>query len=277
MNDLFKMLAATEEDEPQRDSIFDPEDFDFGIEEDVQDDPDGTVEPDPEPEDNESLEIEIDGEKFTLDDVLEWKRGNMRTSDYTRKTQEVKTEREQLQREAAQNREAVNLFQTIQANPDLIKIINDYASTAELVIPGVNSQPQQQQPNYDPRVDDLLRQTFIEKTEAQLKEILAENTGVTDVELLSLAESMKTDVKTAYEVWKGRNVDKIVNKKLQTEKLKINDEIKNNKNSTISLINKAQKKKPQQSVLSDSKMDAAKALGMSAEEYAKWDNYNPNR
>ncbi len=43
-------------------------------------------------------EIDIDGEKVTLDDIREWKKWNLRQADYTRKTQELAREREEIER-----------------------------------------------------------------------------------------------------------------------------------------------------------------------------------
>ena len=277
MIDLFSLLAITEENEEvQKDSIFNYDEI-FGSDEE---EPETLEEPTEESSEDESSgeEVEallLDGEEVSIDEILEWKKGQLRMSDYTKKTQELKDEKLRIQQLEAQNQEANNVYNFLRSNPDLLKVLNEYASEANITPPQINTPQQQVQPNFDPRVDELLRQNFYEKTETQLNQIMAEGTGVTDVELLQLADELKTDVVTAYDVWKGKNIDKIISKKLQEEKLKINEEIQNNKQSTVSLMNKS-KGKPQHAILSEAEQIMAKRLDMSNDEFAKWKNYNPN-
>ncbi len=286
MDSLLNLIAITEEEpEPTKDSIFDYEEI-FGATEEpeLEEQPSEETLEDISDEagDSPTEEIEsliLDGEEVSIDELLEWKKGQLRMSDYTKKTQEVKDEKLRLQQLEVQNQEANNVYDFLRTNPDLLKILNDYASETDITIPQINTQtPQQQQsqPNHDPRVDEILKQNFFEKTEASLNRIISEGTGVTDIELLQLADELKTDVETAYEVWKGKNIDKIVSKKLQEEKFRINEELKQNKQSTVSLINGTQSKPKGAANLSEIEQVMAQRLDMSFEEFAKWKNYNPN-
>lgn len=278
MVNLFDFLAITGEEETEPiDSIFDYDEI-FGSDEEEPEALEEPTEESPEDESSEEEEVEallLDGEEVSIDEILEWKKGQLRMSDYTKKTQELKDEKLKIQQLEAQNQEANSVYNFLRSNPDLLKVLNDYAGEANITPPQINVSQEQTQPNFDPRVDELLRQSFYDKTEAQLTKIMSEGTGVTDVELLQLADELKTDVPTAYEVWKGKNIDKIISKKLQEEKLKINEDIKNNRQSTVSLMNKT-KGKPQHAVLSDAEQMMAKKLDMSNDEFAKWRNYNPN-
>ncbi len=51
-------------------------------------------------EEQESFYVEIDGEEIALDDIKEWKLGNLRQADYTRKTQEIADQRKVLETES---------------------------------------------------------------------------------------------------------------------------------------------------------------------------------
>jgi hypothetical protein len=48
--------------------------------------------------DVETPTVEIDGEKYTLDEVKEWKKGNMREADYRKKTQELAEAKREIAR-----------------------------------------------------------------------------------------------------------------------------------------------------------------------------------
>jgi hypothetical protein len=61
-------------------------------------DADGEDKPDaPEGEDDSATVVELDGEQVTLEEIREWKQGNLRQDDYTRKSQANADERKRLE------------------------------------------------------------------------------------------------------------------------------------------------------------------------------------
>lgn len=65
-------------------------------------------------------EIDLDGEKVTLDQIKEWKSGHMRQEDYTRKTQELAAERNKLARNPEPTKE-IERNQELEAATKVLK------------------------------------------------------------------------------------------------------------------------------------------------------------
>lgn len=63
-------------------------------------------------EEEESLYFDIDGEQITLDQIREWKRGNLRESDYTQKTQALSAERKEIESIKQKHVEKLNKLDT---------------------------------------------------------------------------------------------------------------------------------------------------------------------
>jgi hypothetical protein len=75
------------------------------------------------------LEIEVKGRKLKASQIEEWEKGAMRQEDYTRKTQELATQRKQHQQELQQLQQFQNIAATIQQrDPSLFALIQRTAS-----------------------------------------------------------------------------------------------------------------------------------------------------
>jgi hypothetical protein len=219
----------------------------------------GQTEPDVVPEGDGSQvtvpdEIEIDGEKVRLDDVREWKKGSLRQSDYTRKTQELAAQRKQMQ-------EAVELYEFLQKNPTYAQKL------AELTADEPNKQPQ----ITDPRVAELDLRLTTMQIERDLSEIKSIDSDVDEVELLNLANERRMPLKDAYTLWKGLNFDKLVSKKLANNSQQLTEQIKKGQQVTKTLVRESDKPTPPANFgLSQEEMRVADGMGLSYEEYSRW-------
>lgn len=292
---LYTLLAIEGDDNKislRPDSIFDYSDFESpepsteedNLEEEEAAEPEDHREESEETDGSEEEEdyievLELDGEQISLDDIRELRKSGMRMSDYTKKTQEVQAERLSLQKQAAEHQEAQKLYDYLRRNKDLMDVINNYAGDELKLNPQAERPPvvtdTQPPANHDPRLDTLLRQQFIEKTQRDLEAITAKDKLVTDVELLNIAQTMNVDIPTAYKLWAGENIEKITAAKLREQSLKMNEDIKKNKAATRTLISGKTSPPPTHNKLSAAQRDAAKIMGMSEEEYAKWGAYKP--
>lgn len=203
----------------------------------------------------------IDNEEFTVDELREFRKGNLRQSDYTRKTQELANERKRLQ-------EAEELFNYLKSKPELVKVLMEHDSNSP--------QSQQIADTVDPvrqEIASLKADLHMKDLDAKLNEITSKDKYVKDVELLEIANSMRVDLDTAYTVWKGRNMDTILEKKLKETEDKLKSELAKNAEETKTLINPTDKSSEQPTHgLSDTEISAAKMFGMSLEEYAEFKN-----
>lgn len=117
VEDATNQLLAASQEQPVEDEE-DQVDTDEGEELEVQEDQandeleeDGTDETD-EAEEIEELFFEIDGEEVSLNQIKEWQQGSLRQSDYTKKTQAIAVEREQVKAERAQINDELQALQS---------------------------------------------------------------------------------------------------------------------------------------------------------------------
>lgn len=200
-------------------------------------------------------EFEIDGEKVKLDDIREWKKGSLRQSDYTRKTQELAAQRKQMQ-------EAVELYEFLQANPTYAQKLTEL--TAE-------EGKAQNVPFTDPRVAELDLKITTMQIERDLAEIKANDPDVDEIELLNLANEMKMPLKKAHAMWRGQNFDKLIAKKLASNSAQLTEQIKKGQQVTKTLVRESDKPtQPADAGLSAAEKRIADGMGLSYEEYAKW-------
>ena len=195
--------------------------------------------------------FEIDGERLTPQQIKEYKQGYLRQSDYTKKTQELASQRNQY-------KEALDLYDYFKANPHLAEKLAELEETEQA--PKLNIS--------NPAIEKLQIEVKTMQIEKEIAE-LSKDPYFNELEVLDIATKEGKSVKEAFDIWKGKNFDKI----LQSEKAKIStsltDEIKKNNSATKTLIN------PNDNTdvsfgLSDIEMKMADKLGMSYEDYAKW-------
>lgn len=104
------MRAVLGLDDPQDEAQDEPK----NEEQETTDEKDGET---PRDEGSEDPLIEIGGEKFRLSEVQEWRKGYLRQSDYTRKTQRLAERERELQQALQQVQPMLQLQQLLQSNP----------------------------------------------------------------------------------------------------------------------------------------------------------------
>lgn len=205
-------------------------------------------------------EYEIDGEKVTVDELREWKKGNMRQADYTKKTTEIAKQRKEAE-------DALEVYSYLMSKPDLVKKLYELDSEN----PGEVDKVAKKLDPVTKQISELNQKLLIKDIEAELKEITANDKLVNDVELLQLANEMKCSVSTAYDIWKGKNMDKILKEKELEIKRQIAKQTKENADTTRTLISTADTKNDNGSFgLSDEQLLFADKLGMTPEDYSKY-------
>lgn len=235
MLNYFYEIALTE----SSDVTEQPEGVQAEVETDVQ--PEGTdVTTEPEV-------FEIDGEKYTLEQIREWKQSGLRQQDYTKKTQALAREREQYN-------DALEVYNYLKNNPHLLAKLTD--EEVQAIQDKIQDNPFR---DYEVRIKSI-------EIDRELDKIKMVDPDVNEVELLNIASEKGYSIQDAYDIYRGRHI----NDYLKKHSNKLTDTIKKNAESTRTLITS----KPEQSVanfgLSPEEMMMADKLDMSYEEYAKW-------
>lgn len=204
----------------------------------------------------------IDGEEFDLDTIREWRRGNLRQSDYTKKTQELSRQRKEAE-------EALEIYNYLMANQELVKILVEHDTGNNSKEVSSKLDPVQKQ------IQELQSQLRVKDIDAELSAITSKDKDVTDIELLEIANENRCDIRQAYNLWRGANVDKLLAKREKeiTEKLKA--EIQKNQTETRTLINPSDTKVEVENYgLSDTEIAMCERLNMTPQEYANYKNPN---
>lgn len=222
--------------------------------------------PTPPDEDTESStplsEIEIEGiGKVKVDEIREWQKGNMRQSDYTRKTQELAKQREEAN-------DALEVFNYLRSNPHLIQ---------QLQAMDENGQVNQEVLNKSTPENGMMQQLWYNQKSMEIDYKLAELKNkygdFDEVNLLNTAKDLRTD--NLEFVLKGMNYEhKQIDEAALMEKAKaeLKAELERNK-GVVRTIATSPSSKPiveKVSQLSEQEIRVAEGMGMSKEEYAKW-------
>jgi hypothetical protein len=206
--------------------------------------------------------IEIDGEKYTLDDIKEFKQGYLRQSDYTRKTQE-------LARQRKENEYALELFNYLKANPYLIEVLKQQDMGSPMFNVAQQLTPEMQkiqelemhiaQRDLDYEITQL-KQKYPDFDEVKVLQE-AEKRGITDLEFVykALREVEQVDV------------ERIKKEAIEESKKQILAEIEKNKDVTKTVINQGDKPTQAQAItLTPAQKRVAQGMGLTEEEYAEW-------
>lgn len=196
----------------------------------------------------------IDGEEVDIDTIRAWKNGNMRQSDYTRKTQEVAAERERL-------KEASTIYDYLKNNPDVVRAIreaeNNPAVTNALPSAEKDAIQQMRIELQSMKIDNKVRElhdkygNFDEDTLFKT----ANERGVTDLEIV--LQSMLYN--------NGTNKNAI-----EAAKKELLEEIEANKEGTKTIVKNTAKKPQQKASLSAAEKRVARGMGLSESDYIKW-------
>lgn len=220
---------------------------------------------------SESIETEpqvstydIDGEQFTIDEIREWRKGNLRQSDYTKKTQELARQRKEA-------KEALEVYNYLMSNQELVKKLVEIDTNNPL-------EANKAKEKLDPirkELEDVKTQLKIKDIDVELERITSKDKLVTDVDLLEIATKQNCDIQTAYNIWRGNNFDKIMAEREKELTKKITENIKKNADVTRTLITPTDKSPEVNTYgLSETELAFAERLEMTAEEYAKYKNPN---
>lgn len=249
IEDLFDLIAIASEGDGSGSA---------GEEPASQGNPDGEAQQ-TETKETVPTEYEIDGEKYSIDDIRSWKQGNLRQSDYTRKTQELAQQRKD-------NAEAIELYEYLVKNPELLNKLNEFDQERMGKATEVAN-------NNNPALKEIqkLRQEMMMKDiDRDLAEITKADKSINDVKLLEIANKYNCSVKDAYNIYRGQNIDKIIADEKAKMKEEIIAELKANSDSTSTLITSGDKANDNGDFgLTEIELAFAEKLGMTPKEYAE--------
>lgn len=205
--------------------------------------------------------IEIDGEKYTLEELREFKQAGLRQSDYTRKTQQLSQREKELQ-------EASEFYNYFAQNPHLLE---------QLAQADVDPSVQQKAMHMDPamqRVQQLEAQMYEERLSNELQRLSNKYDDFNDVAVLEKATQMGvTDLEFVYRGMREEkevDVESIRQEAIKEAKEELAKEIQANKGKTKTLVNTSDTvPTPQVVELSAKEKEIADGLGVSYEDYAK--------
>lgn len=211
----------------------------------------------------ENSGIEIDGEFYTLDQIKEFRKGYLRQSDFTRKTQELARQREEL-------KDALEVYEYLKQNPHLAsRLVDDDSDGSKNFIPNKN-------PNIPKIIDDETRQLKSEiwaiKIDRDLERLKAKDPDLDEIAVLNIANENNITLDKAYAMWRGSNVEKLIQKELK----KVTEKIKKNGEMTGTMMNPSDGKPDKTYGLTDVELEWARKLDMTPQEYAKYKTYKPN-
>ena len=199
MIDLLKLIAVTEVEGGSEGTVDTLVGQEPTVEANVETSTEGTV----TAEEQKIIDkYNIDGEDFSVDEIREWKKGNMRQSDYTKKTTELANKRKEMN-------EAMELYEYLSSKPELVAKLSELDSDNPVEVAKA-------QKSLDPMMKELteLKQKMaIKEIDMELASITDNDKSVSDVELLEIANEMKVPLRVAYDLWKGRNMDKVIKQK----------------------------------------------------------------
>lgn len=245
-------LEDEDEYEPKED------DDDYLDEDEYEDD---TEEEDSEDDDDDYIEeLEIEGiGTVSIQDIIDWRQGNMRQADYTRKTQELARQREEL-------KDAVDVYNYLKEKPYLLKNIMDGQ-------PVYNDELANRMSYERQAIRNLEYKQKAMEVEQKLADLRSKYGDIDEVALFNKATELKTE--DLEFVWRGIVSD--FAKPQDTTELKeqlrqeILAELSENKQKVKTTVNTRQSTNKQtRTTVSDDERRVAEGLGLSVAEYLKW-------
>lgn len=198
--------------------------------------------------------FEIDGEKLTPQQIKEYRQGYLRQADYTKKTQEIASQRKQYE-------SAVQLYEYLNSKPQLIEKLREFDTE--------NSDVNNLYKHNDPVISELKTEVMAMKINQELELLKMKDPDFNEVEVLNYATKENMPIEKAYKMWKGENFDKILKDRLAKQSAKLTEDIKKGQQVTT-LMNPNDKQANGTYGLSQVEMSMADKLGMTYEEYKKW-------
>lgn len=120
-------------------------------------------------------------------DIEELKSGYLRQSDYTKKTQEISTQKNEV-------KDAVVLYEFMKANPEVAKLVLEKAPQVK----GVSKEEQ--------RIRELESEIALQKKNAEIADLASKDKNFNLVEVEKIMEDRKLhSLSDAYKIWKSDN------------------------------------------------------------------------
>lgn len=120
-------------------------------------------------------------------DIEELKSGYLRQSDYTKKTQEISTQKNEV-------KDAVVLYEFMKANPEVAKLVLEKAPQVK----GVSREEQ--------RIRELESEIALQKKNAEIADLTSKDKNFNLVEVEKIMEDRKLhSLSDAYKIWKSDN------------------------------------------------------------------------
>lgn len=209
----------------------------------------------------------IDGEDYTLEQIKEWKLGNMRQSDYTKKTQEIAKQRKEIE-------EAMSLYEYIKSNPDVATALRDadYGSGVDEKLKSLT--PEQQ------RVQELEYKLAEKELDETISKLKTKYPDFNEVEVMQECDKRKVyDLEFVYGAMKGLkeqptvDVEAIRKEAIEEAKKQLMAELKANTDITTTIITSESGQQvivePGDSLTAEEKKFCDKR-GYDYNEYAQW-------
>lgn len=222
--------------------------------EDIEEISEPEVEDVPE-EDEAPTSYIIDGEEVSIDQIKEWKNAGLRQSDYTRKTQELASERNRL-------KDAQTLYDYLKGNPNIVEALRQVETNPNIqrTLPSAEKdalqkmQVELQTLKIDNQIKDL-HNRYGDFDENKLFQTATER-NIMDLEVVlqSMLYSQGTN-KAA----------------IEEAKKQLREELEANKEGTKTTVKKGKpKSQPKKAKYTQQEQRVAEGLGMTIEDYLKW-------
>lgn len=223
-----------------------------------------------EPKVEEVTEVQkynIDGEDYTAEQIKEWKLGNMRQADYTKKTQEIAKQRKETE-------EAISLYEYIKNNPDVATALRDvdYSGNVDEKLKSLT--PEQQ------KVQELEYKLAEKELNETINNLKTKYTDFNEVEVMQECDKRQIyDLEFVYNAMQGAkeqtkvDIDTIRKEAIEEAKKQLMAELKANSDSTTTIITTESGQKittePADTLTTEEKRFCDKR-GYDYNEYAQW-------
>jgi hypothetical protein len=215
----------------------------------------------------EETKFSIDGEEYTLDQIKQWKLGDMRQADYTKKTQEIAKQRKE-------HEQAIALFEYVKNNPDVATALRDadFSNGVEDKLKDLTPEAQ--------KIQELEYQLAEKELDEKINSLKTKYPDFNEVEVMQECDNRKIyDLEFVYNAMRGSkeptqiDVETIKKQAIDEAKKQIMAEMKANSDSTSTIIstegNADVKPEPGDSLTAEEKKYCDK-IEMDYNEYAKW-------
>lgn len=229
---------------------------------DVQ--PTNDVTPEPEAQPTYPEYVEVNGEKIPFNEVTN---GYMRQSDYTRKTQEIAKQRQEMQ-------DALELVDYLKENPHVAQRLVEAQQSTGQATPQQGNNPGVVD-KFNPamkEIEEIKNELFMDKLDREINTLKTKYPDFNEVEVLNRASELGVnDLEFVYNAMRGQNLDNVVEQRVK-EALSQAQAQQQKQNEVVSktLISGGDQSNNNSHGLSDIEMKMADKLGMSYEDYSKW-------